>query len=55
VHEEGRSRPEIRVTRASELDPGREPAMDRVVGGILDGIPPIAPPGAARLRATVSD
>jgi hypothetical protein len=45
VHEEGRSRPEIRVTEASELDPGRGAAMDRVVSGILDGIPPISPPG----------
>jgi hypothetical protein len=53
VHEEGRSRPEIRVTQASELDPGRNAAMDRVVSGILDGVPPIAPPGAESLQGTV--
>lgn len=54
IHEEGRSRPEIRVTHASDLDPGRDPAMDRVVGGILDGIPPIAPPGTVRSQGSVS-
>jgi hypothetical protein len=43
VHEEGRSRPKVQVTSASQLDPGRDPAMDRVVSGILDGIPPVAP------------
>jgi hypothetical protein len=45
VHEEGRSRPEIQVRTATDLDPGRDPPMDRVVTGILDGIPPIAPAG----------
>jgi hypothetical protein len=54
VHEEGRSRPEIRVTQASELDPGRDQSMDRVVTGILDGIPPITPPGTSSLQSTVS-
>jgi hypothetical protein len=44
VTEEGRSRPAIRTLKASDLDPGVDPAMDRVVLGILDGIAPIAPP-----------
>jgi hypothetical protein len=43
VHEAGRSRPEIRVDRASALDPGYDPAMDRVVAGILDGASTVAP------------
>jgi len=54
VHEEGRSRPEIRVTQASALDPGRDAAIDRVVRGIVDGVPPIAPSGTSSLRSTVS-
>jgi hypothetical protein len=44
VREDGRSRPRIRVSTASDLDPGRDLPMDRVVSGILDGIAPIAPP-----------
>ena len=44
VHEDGRSRPQIRASTASDLDPGRDLPMDRVVNGILDGIAPIAPP-----------
>jgi hypothetical protein len=46
VHEAGRSRPEIRVDRASALDPGYDPAMDRVVAGILDGTSTVAPAGS---------
>jgi hypothetical protein len=53
VTEEGRSRPRVRADRASDLDPGRDPAMDRLVAGILDGIPAIAPPGT-RLEVPVS-
>jgi hypothetical protein len=45
VTEDGRSRPRIRATAASDLDHGVDPALDRVVTGILDGIAPIAPPG----------
>jgi len=45
VTEDGRSRPRIRTQTASDLDPGWDPPMDRVVTGILDGIPPIAPAG----------
>ena len=45
VTEDGRSRPRIRATAASDLDSGVDPALDRVVTGILDGIAPIAPPG----------
>jgi hypothetical protein len=44
VHEAGRSRPQIRVVDASDLDPGRDPALDRVVAGILDGASTVAPP-----------
>jgi hypothetical protein len=53
VHEVGRSRPEIRVTQAIELDPGRDQTMDRVVSGILDGIPPITPADKSIAIATV--
>jgi hypothetical protein len=53
VTEDGRSRPRIRATRASDVDPGRDPALDRVVAGILDGIAPIAPSGD-RQQLTVS-
>ena len=44
VTEDGRSRPRIRATVASNLDRGVDPALDRVVAGILDGIAPISPP-----------
>jgi hypothetical protein len=54
VHEAGRSRPEIRVDKASALDPGHDPPMDRVVDGILEGIPPIAPPDPPAPRVTVA-
>ncbi len=47
VTEDGRSRPRIRVDSAPDLDKGWDPPMDRVVTGILEGIAPIAPPGAA--------
>jgi hypothetical protein len=46
VTEDGRSSPRIRVTRAEELDPGLDPALDRVVTGILDGASTVAPPGS---------
>ena len=45
VTEDGRSSPRIRATAASDLDPGGDPAMDRVVAAVLDGAFPIAPPG----------
>jgi hypothetical protein len=54
VNEAGRSRPQIRVNAASELDPGRDPVMDRVVSGILDGVPPIAPPHGGISRVSIS-
>ena len=50
VTEDGRSRPRIRVDSAPDLDKGWDPPMDRVVTGILEGIAPIAPPGAALQR-----
>lgn len=46
VHEAGRSRPEIHVSRADDLDPGLDAPLDRVVAGILDGTSAVAPPGA---------
>jgi hypothetical protein len=46
VTEDGRSSPRIRARRASDLDPGVDPAMDRVVAGILDGVSTVAPPGS---------
>jgi hypothetical protein len=45
VTEDGRSRPRIRVDDARDLDPGRDSAMDRVVGSILNGTSAVAPPG----------
>jgi hypothetical protein len=45
VTEDGRSSPRIKVIAASDLDPGADPAMDRVVAAVLDGTFPIAPPG----------
>jgi hypothetical protein len=46
VTEDGRSRPRIRISDSAALDPGRDPAIDRLVGGILDGTSVVAPPGA---------
>jgi hypothetical protein len=46
VTEEGRSSPRIRVKQASDLDPGLDPPMDRVVAGILDGVSTVAPAGS---------
>ena len=54
INEEGRSRPQIRVGKASDLDPGRDPVMDRVVTGIIQGIPPLAPPGNLDARVPVA-
>ena len=45
VTEDGRSSPRIKVTAASDLDPGSDPAMDRVVTAVLEGTFPLAPPG----------
>jgi hypothetical protein len=45
VTEEGRSRPRIRVSAADDLDPGRDPALDRVLAGILYGASVVPPPG----------
>ena len=53
VNEEGRSRPRIKVAAAKELDRGLDPVMDRVVIGILEGIPPIAPLERRRDPVTV--
>lgn len=53
VHEEGRSRPTVRVERASELDAGCDSALDRVVGGILDGTTTIAPRAIAGSKVTI--
>ena len=50
VTEDGRSRPRILIDNARDLEPGADPAVDRVVAGILEGIPPIAPPGVATWR-----
>jgi hypothetical protein len=54
VTEDGRSSPRIRVTRAPELDPGGDPAMDRVVAAVMDGTFPIAPPGDLAASAAVN-
>jgi hypothetical protein len=55
VTEDGRSRPRIRTGTASDLDPGVDPAMDRVVTGILEGVPPIAPSGVTASMVAVTD
>jgi hypothetical protein len=46
VTEDGRSSPRIRADQASDLDPGVDPPLDRVVAGILDGVSTVAPPGS---------
>jgi hypothetical protein len=51
VHEPGRSRPQVRVAAATDLDPGRDPALDRIVAGILEGASVVAPPPGG--KATV--
>jgi hypothetical protein len=43
VHEEGRSRPHVTVRSAADLDPGVDASLDRIVAGILDGTPVVAP------------
>jgi hypothetical protein len=50
VTEDGRSRPRIRVSRASDLDVGNDFAMDRVVSAILDGTTAVAPPDVSQQR-----
>jgi hypothetical protein len=42
VHEAGRSRPQIRIASVAELDPGHDPVVDRLVDGILEGVPVVA-------------
>jgi len=54
VAEEGRSRPRINAVNASDLDPGWDPPMDRVVTGILEGTPPIAPAGVVQPSVVIS-
>jgi hypothetical protein len=46
VTEDGRSSPRIRAVQASDLDPGGDPALDRVVEGILNGTSTVAPRGS---------
>jgi len=46
VTEDGRSSPRIRAVQASDLDPGSDPALDRVVDGILNGTSTVAPRGS---------
>ena len=43
VTEDGRSRPRIRVSDAKDLDAGNDPALDRLVAGILYGTSVVAP------------
>lgn len=43
VHEEGRSRPRVTVRSAADLDPGADASLDRIVAGILEGTPVVAP------------
>ncbi|MEO8899523.1 MAG: hypothetical protein ABI352_12175 [Candidatus Dormibacter sp.] len=46
VHEAGRSSPQVRVADGGDLDPGHDPVVDRIVAGILDGVPVLAPVNA---------
>lgn len=46
VTEDGRSRPRIRVGSAAGLDAGHDPALDRLVAGILAGTSVVAPAGS---------
>jgi hypothetical protein len=55
VTEDGRSSPRIRVTAAKDLDPGSDPAMDRVVGAIMHGTSAIAPHGDRTASHAVSN
>jgi hypothetical protein len=54
VHEAGRSRPEIRVTHANDLDPGLDAPLDRVVSGVLAGTSAVAPAGASATRPSTA-
>ena len=44
VHEEGRSRPRVTVASASELAPGRDADLDRLVGAVLGATGPVVSP-----------
>jgi hypothetical protein len=43
VTEDGRSQPRIRVSSAEDLDAGRDPALDRIMAGMLHGASVVAP------------
>jgi hypothetical protein len=51
VTEDGRSQPRITVSTASDLDPGRDGALDRIAGAIVTGVTPLAPAGSSSAAA----
>jgi hypothetical protein len=46
VHEDGRSRPRVRVADSTKLGPGHNASLDRILDGVLSSDGPVVSPAA---------